>query len=65
MDPLSIAAGIAGLVTLVAEVISKATRYSSDLRDAAIDLSDFIQELDMALYLRMGWRLALNVSTAP
>lgn len=49
MDPLSIAASIAGLVTLVAEVISKAAKYSSDLRDATKDLSDFVQEL---IYLK-------------
>jgi hypothetical protein len=45
MDPLSISASIAGLVSLLGSLIAQASKYASDLRDANKTLTDFIQDL--------------------
>ena len=45
MDPFSITAGVAGLVTLVGTLISKGKAYGSGVNSAPKELAEFIQEL--------------------
>jgi len=44
-DPLSIAASIAGILSLAGAVIHKTYRYGSDVRGAPEDIASFLREL--------------------
>jgi hypothetical protein len=45
MDPLSISASVAGLITLAGALISKSKAYGSGVLNAPKELTEFIQEL--------------------
>lgn len=64
MDPISLAASIADLVTLATALIQWSTKYASDLRHARKDLADFIQELTYLKGVLSGLDAFLKLRTA-